>query len=263
MRRLIPAAVACLAAALQILAAHAEAGDPPAVVTTQAIPGATVFADIAGMTLYVFDKDQPGKPTCVGDCARDWTPLPAAWAANASGDWTIVNRSDGQRQWAFHGKPLYRFAGDRQAGEANGDGREGAWHAVVTARQFLPPGTTIWHSDFGPAFATAGGKTLYVLAELRFNPLGTKRHTGPNLGLTECDAACTRTWQPFVAAGDAAPGGDWTIVTRPDGVRQWAYKDWPVFTNVADGKPGDTFGEGVTTVKGGLTGLSWQVATLL
>jgi predicted lipoprotein with Yx(FWY)xxD motif len=102
-----------------------------------------------------------------------------------------------------------------------------------------------------------------VVAELHFNPLGTKRHTGLNLGLSECnDADCAKTWRPLAAPADAQGGGEWSIVTRPNGARQWAYKDWPVFTNAADAKPGDAQGEGVTVVRSGLSGLSWEVATL-
>jgi predicted lipoprotein with Yx(FWY)xxD motif len=53
------------------------------------------------------------------------------------------------------------------------------------------------------------------------------------------------------------------VVTRDDGTRQWAYKGWPVYTNVQDTKPGDTIGEGTSSFKDGISGLSWQVATLL
>ena len=74
----------------------------------------------------------------------------------------------------------------------------------------------------GRLFTTTDGHTLYVLAELRFNPLGTKRHTGPNLGLTDCTGDCTKTWLPYVAPADAAGAEDWSVVARDDGTRQWA-----------------------------------------
>jgi predicted lipoprotein with Yx(FWY)xxD motif len=249
--------------ALLAVTAPEAVADPaaPGVVTTQAIPGGAVYADIAGRTLYTSDADGPGKSACTGACAETWTPLAAAWLASGSADWSPIVRDDGGRQWAYKGKPLYVFSGDHKAGDTNGDG--GGWHAMVTARQFLPPAVTIWRSDFGPAFRTADGHTLYVLAELRFNPLGTKRHTGPNLGLTECTGACVRDWPPLEAPADARGGDDWSVVTRQDGIRQWAYKGWPVYRNGQDRNPGDTFGEGVTTIRGGISGLSWQVATLL
>jgi predicted lipoprotein with Yx(FWY)xxD motif len=236
----------------------------PGVVTTQPFPGGMVMADIMGHTLYTSDRDtKPGKSTCDANCARDWKPLPAAWMAKGEGDWSVLTRDDGTKQWAYQGKPLYTFAGDHKAGDTNGDGFDGQWRAAATHRKFLPPKVTIWRSDFGPAFATTDGKTLYVLAKLVFNPLGTKRHTGENLGLKDCTGDCTKTWVPYAAPADAKGAEEWSVVTRDDGTRQWAYKDWPVYTNVNDTKAGDAVGEGVSSFKDGITGLSWQVATLL
>jgi predicted lipoprotein with Yx(FWY)xxD motif len=267
-------ALLTVAAALGLTAGAAMADTPaasqdaapaatPGVVTTQPFPGGTVMADIAGHTLYTSDRDKSGKSACDADCARDWKPLPAAWMARDEGDWSVLTREDGTRQWAYQGKPLYTFAGDHKAGDTNGDGVDGRWRAATTHRKFLPPKVTIWRSDFGPAFATADGKTLYVLAKLVFNPLGTKRHTGENLGLTDCTGDCTKTWVTYAAPADAKGAEDWSVVTRDDGSKQWAYKDWPVYTNVNDAKAGDTIGEGVSSFKDGITGLSWQVATLL
>jgi predicted lipoprotein with Yx(FWY)xxD motif len=245
-------------------ARDATAASAPGVITTQPFPGGTVYADIAGRTLYTSDRDaKPGQSACDADCVRDWRPLPAAWVARNTGDWTVITRDDGTKQWAYQGKPLYTFAGDHKASDTNGDGFDGAWRAAAIHRKFLPPRVTIWRSDFGPAFATTDGKTLYVLAKLVFNPLGTKRHTGENLGLTDCTGVCIKTWVPYTAPADAKGAEDWSVVTRDDGTRQWAYKDWPVYTNVNDAKPGDAIGEGVSSFKDGITGLSWQVATLL
>ena len=59
------------------------------------------------------------------------TPLVVADGAKASGDWTIVTRDDGQKQWAYKGKPLYGFAKDTKAGDKTGDGfLNGAWHVA-------------------------------------------------------------------------------------------------------------------------------------
>ena len=35
-------------------------------------------------------------------------------------------------------------------------------------------------------------------------------------------------------AADAQPSGAWTIITRPDGGRQWAYKGQPVYVFYRD-----------------------------
>jgi predicted lipoprotein with Yx(FWY)xxD motif len=83
-----------------------------------------------GMTLYTFDKDTAGKSVCNGQCATNWPPLMAADADAASGDYALVTRDDGKKQWAIKGKPLYYWAKDTKPGDMTGDGVMGAWHVV-------------------------------------------------------------------------------------------------------------------------------------
>ena len=84
----------------------------------------------AGMTLYTFDKDAGGKSACNGPCAANWPPLIAAADAKASGDWSIIARDDGSKQWAYKGKPLYLWSKDQKPGDMTGDGFNGIWHVV-------------------------------------------------------------------------------------------------------------------------------------
>ena len=48
----------------------------------------------------------------------------------------------------------------------------------------------------------------------------------------------------MVAKADAKPAGDFSIITRDDGVKQWAYKGHPLYLWVNDLKPGDKTGDG-------------------
>ncbi len=49
----------------------------------------------------------------------------------AEGDWTIIDRTDGTKQWAYKGKPLYTFVQDKKPGDMTGDGKaNGAWHVA-------------------------------------------------------------------------------------------------------------------------------------
>ena len=88
-----------------------------------------VLTNSAGMTLYTFDKDAAGsgKSTCNGPCATNWPPLLAAADAKSSGDYTIITRDDGARQWAYKGKPLYLWIKDTKPGDRTGDGFNNAW----------------------------------------------------------------------------------------------------------------------------------------
>ncbi len=93
----------------------------------KAMDGVLVGAN--GMTLYTFDKDAGGKSACNGPCATNWPPAIAADGAKAAGDWTIISRDDGRKQWAYKGKPVYAFIKDTKAGDTAGDGfLNGAWH---------------------------------------------------------------------------------------------------------------------------------------
>ena len=93
---------------------------------------AGVLTNPEGMTLYMFDKDAAGagKSACNGDCAMNWPPLMAAAGDKPSGDYSIITRDDGNRQWAYKGKPLYRWAKDQKPGDTTGDGVKNVWHAA-------------------------------------------------------------------------------------------------------------------------------------
>lgn len=83
-----------------------------------------------GMTLYTFDKDQPGsgKSACNGPCIGNWPALAASAGATANGDYTIIQRDDGASQWAYKGKPLYFWVKDAKPGDRTGDGFNNVWH---------------------------------------------------------------------------------------------------------------------------------------
>lgn len=89
------------------------------------------LTNAAGMTLYTFDKDSAGKSACNGPCARNWPPLAAGADAKAMGEWSIVTREDGSKQWAYEGKPLYTWTKDQKPGDKTGDGfLNNTWHAA-------------------------------------------------------------------------------------------------------------------------------------
>ena len=74
-----------------------------------------------------------------------------------------------------------------------------------------------------------------------------------DVGQSNCYADCAQSWKPFlVSKGDKKRWG-YSKVARTDGTEQWAYKGQPLYTWIADNKPGDQTGDGV----GGV----WHVAT--
>jgi predicted lipoprotein with Yx(FWY)xxD motif len=89
-----------------------------------------VLTNSAGMTLYTFDNDSAGKSACNGPCAANWPPLLAQDGDKASGNYSVVTRDDGKKQWAYMGKPLYLWAKDQKPGDKTGDGVKNVWHAA-------------------------------------------------------------------------------------------------------------------------------------
>lgn len=71
-------------------------------------------------------------------------------------------------------------------------------------------------------------------------------------GKSACNDQCAVNWPPLAAAADSAAQGKWTVVTRDDKTRQWAYAGKPLYTFKNDAKAGDIEGDG----KGGV----WHVA---
>ncbi|EIG62740.1 hypothetical protein [Bradyrhizobium sp. WSM1253] len=63
-------------------------------------------------------------------------------------------------------------------------------------------------------------------------------------GKSACNGPCATNWPVLKAeASDAAADG-YTVITRDDGSKQWAYKRKPLYTFAKDTKPGDVTGDG-------------------
>jgi predicted lipoprotein with Yx(FWY)xxD motif len=81
------------------------------------------------------------------------------------------------------------------------------------------------------------GMTLYVF---------DKDQVGS--GKSVCNGPCAANWPPVLVAPDSQPQDDYTILTRDDGRKQWAYKGRPLYLGGKDQKPGDRNGDGLNQV---------------
>jgi predicted lipoprotein with Yx(FWY)xxD motif len=141
MFRSLIVAAALLLSAGEALAHGSEAAAPPPPAKDAPPPvglgktkKGTVLADAKGMTLYTFDRDDSGnKSNCDGKCAEKWLPLAADKNAQASGDFTVIVRSDGSRMWAYRYRPLYTSNDDKAPGDANGFDPQNLWHIARPA----------------------------------------------------------------------------------------------------------------------------------
>ena len=117
----------------------------------------------------------------------------------------------------------YAYVADQVPVGAQGQGAASQMPAGVQASKSAS-GTTI--------LADAKGMTLYTFMK-------------DTEGKSNCNGQCEKNWPPLTAAADEKPVGAWTIVTRDDGSKQWAYKGMPLYRWAKDAKPGEATGEGM------------------
>jgi predicted lipoprotein with Yx(FWY)xxD motif len=120
-----------LVALIVLLASVAGAGGTTTPVTSggssvlksTTISGVTVLTNAKGFTLYWFAPDSPTKSVCNGGCAAYWPPVkgPATLASGVGGTLTTITRSDGTKQAAYDGHPLYTFIQDSKPGQNTGN----------------------------------------------------------------------------------------------------------------------------------------------
>jgi predicted lipoprotein with Yx(FWY)xxD motif len=95
----------------------------------------SIVTDGSGWTLYRSDNDKNIPPTsnCTGSCATEWPPAAPVSDTQITGvDGNLVGsltRADGTQQLTLNGWPLYRYTGDEQPGQTNGQGVGQVWFA--------------------------------------------------------------------------------------------------------------------------------------
>ncbi len=48
-------------------------------------------------------------------------------------------------------------------------------------------------------------------------------------GKSACNGTCATTWPPLMAAPGSDASGSYTVITRDDGGKQWAYRGMPLY----------------------------------
>jgi predicted lipoprotein with Yx(FWY)xxD motif len=207
---------------------------PPGMTIQPGIGGNRFFANSAGLTLYVHDGDEKD---CKG-CGDEWRPLPAAATAQPIGGWSVVDSDDGMRSWAYKGKIAYIYAKDATPGEPSSD-LPPSWRPLIEYQAPLPAEVAIRPTETGSVFVEKStGKTLYYegFSHRPYQYLGFN-HRPYLYGTVNCYNDCAKTYPPLLAPADAKPMGEWWVITRADGAKQWGYRGIPVYT-YADDQPG-------------------------
>jgi predicted lipoprotein with Yx(FWY)xxD motif len=203
-----------------------------------------VLIDSNERTLYVFD----GPKEHSEQLRADWIPVAAPYLAKPIGRFRVIANADGSYQWSMNGQPLYRYRYDWVLGDANGRNVDPAMRAAYISRDFMPPGVEIQSDEkHGGLFVTAQGRLpLYTVDIAWVDPEGghntrgvrSDSGTGEQINVTGCQGACEQYWKPLAAPPDASPSGYWSIYTRPDGSKQWAYQGFALYTFIEDSHGG-------------------------
>jgi predicted lipoprotein with Yx(FWY)xxD motif len=222
------------------------------------------YTDTRGMTLYTWDKDPPGKVTCIDECAKIFIAFKAHPGATASGDWSLIDLGDGQKQWAFKGKALYTYIKDVDPGSVAGEspanlgalrrngagvmvggGYRGGLKGDKAKADPMPEG---WKPALAYPFADLklpaglGVKELpdaaaFVLVDRRSHTVYAADANRARQ-IESCTTDACRRWEVLSAPQLADSVGEFTIIERADGSHQWAFRGKPLYTFTGDLAPG-------------------------
>ena len=217
--------------------------------------------DKDGFALYTFDNDSTEHSNCEGQCLEIWPAFLPSVTDKAIGDFTIFARTDGTKQWAYRGKPLYFFKKDLTRGDINGDGVKNVWHLVP------PPVSTITtnlvqENNILGATITVNGNAHVMLRDTNgvdfidtiVDKTGFALYTFDNdsAGISSCTGACIDTWPALLADANDVASAPYSIITRANGMRQWAINNMPLYFFTPDATAADTKGENIKSI--------WHVA---
>jgi len=106
---------------------------------------------------------------------------------------------------------------------------------VAFAAGHVPPAIHVMDSSDGKILTDVKGMTLYTFDK-------------DTDGVSNCNDECAVKWPPLLAGADAKAKKEYTIITRADGSKQWAFEGYALYTWFKDKKPGDMTGDGVKGV---------------
>lgn len=211
-------------------------------------------------SIYVSDADGPDQSNCTTDiCLQRWLPVLAPETAQPQGEWSIVQRSPGVRQWAFRKQPLYTYMRDTRAMSYDG-GDEAGWHNVyVQSGPKTPASFTVQNTTYGDVLADRNGKTVYFYTcgddsadQLSCDTLDSPQQYRMAICGGGDWARCHELWHFVPAAADEKSDSNvWSIISvdpktdrqaaagQAGAVRVWAFRGRPVYTYSGDKQPGE------------------------
>jgi predicted lipoprotein with Yx(FWY)xxD motif len=166
MRWVLPLAVAGVAGAGVAMAATASTKSSGGTIkAVQSAKYGRVLVSSTGRTLYRYTKDSKGVNRCTANatCKAYWPALlvkssvkPTVGAGASAKLVGTIKAAHGMRQVTYAGFPLYFFAGDKKAGQVNGEDFGSAWYVVDTKGALVRHAVSSGSASAPPA---SGGTT--------------------------------------------------------------------------------------------------------
>lgn len=218
----------------------------PAVQITEHSTLGKILANSEGYTLYFFSRDtKKDSSVCTGQCEENW---PIFYAENIAiesadlnaADFTTITRSNGDKQTAYKGWPLYTYSGDTEPGQTNGEKVNNVWYvakpdyAIMYAKgQLVGHNGTSYKHDYTEGqeetfyLTDAKGFTLYTFS---VDSSGNSKFTGnPSI------------WPKFILSGRVPSIFNQTDFGVIAGTQQVTFRGWPLYTFGGNGTvQGDT-----------------------
>ena len=215
-----------------------------------------VLTGSGGKTLYVFAGDVDGTPTCTGSCLDTWPAFyqatPTLGASLKAADFTTITRTDGSKQTAYKGWPLYYFKNDAKAGDVTGDNVGGTWlvakpnySLLLGARQL----TGLDGKNYTFDTKEGTGQSVYLIDSLGRTLYAFANDKRGKNNDTTADLSNNPTWPIFTTTLVDLPSSlnraDFGTITV-FGQSQLTYKGWPLYYFGSDqGVRGNTKGVSV------------------
>lgn len=156
------------------------------VLSIRSSPLGEILVSAGARALYHTSSEKRNVVRCTGSCATRWPPLvisarakPIAGPGVTASLLGTVRRPDGRLQVTYDGLALYHFSGDKHAGDINGQGVDGIWHAIaptgaVVTKVVTSPAKTGTGSPSNPSSSAGSGSST---------DSGSSTSSGPSPGV--------------------------------------------------------------------------------
>jgi predicted lipoprotein with Yx(FWY)xxD motif len=214
----------------------------------------SILTDGDGNSLYFFAKDTKDNSACINGCADSWPAFYnsdiSVGAGLDSNDFATITRTDGTMQTTYKGWPLYYFANDAVAGDANGDGVGGVWFIAKNYTVMYANAQLVGNdgNNYLEDYTLGDGATSYIVSFAGRTMYTFMNDSNGTNNFTAADFSNNGAWPIVEIGADEIPSvldsADFGVIDV-FGRNQLTYKGWPLYYFGQDTVRGDNKGVSV------------------